>query len=54
MTKLDKYDDEWIKMADNRTYTAYMYNEPLAEKIYQGLPRAPELFKQLAEVLKEK
>jgi len=51
---LIEYDETWIKLADDRNYTAHTYRETLAEKIYSELPKAREAFKKLAASLTEK
>lgn len=50
---LIEYDEIWMKMVDERNYTAHVYKESLAEKIYAELPKALEAFKQLNEALKK-
>ncbi|MBI2097522.1 MAG: nucleotidyltransferase substrate binding protein [Candidatus Vogelbacteria bacterium] len=47
------YNDHWLKLADWRNATAHMYNESLADELYQELPKALEKFKVLIQKLKE-
>mgnify|MGYP001575611545 FL=1 len=48
---LIEYDEIWMKMVDERNYTAHVYKEVLAERIYKELPEALSAFKKLAEAL---
>ena len=50
---LIEYDVEWLKLADYRNYTAHTYREELAEKVYQELPAALEMFRKLHAVLEQ-
>lgn len=45
--------DYWIEMTDLRNQTVHTYSEKMAEKVYQELPRAVILFKELSEKVKE-
>ncbi len=47
------YDEIWIKIADDRNYTAHTYKELLAEKIYAELPQAFEVFQKIKESLEK-
>ena len=46
------YDDYWIKIIDFRNQTAHLYNEALADKIYDELPKVLEYLKILYNSLK--
>jgi len=46
------YDDYWIKIIDFRNQTAHLYNEALADKIYDELPKVLEFLKILYNSLK--
>jgi len=50
-TGLLAYDDIWVKLADDRNYTAHVYKEVLAERIYQTLPQALVAFQKLARAI---
>lgn len=50
---LISYDDYWLKLVDDRNYTAHTYNEILAEKIYKDLPDAYSRFQKLIEALEK-
>lgn len=46
-----EYDEVWIRLADDRNYTAHTYREALAEKIYQEFPHALAEFQKLRAAL---
>lgn len=48
-----EYEQDWNKMADDRNATSHMYNESLADEVYQKLPRYLRLFQSLLEQLKK-
>lgn len=48
---LIEYNEEWLKLADDRNYTAHTYREALAEKIYQKLPQALAMFRAFGAAL---
>ena len=50
---LIEYDDQWLALVDMRNETVHTYNEEVAEKIYNELPRALELFNKLLAVLRK-
>ena len=50
---LIEYDELWMKMVDDRNYTAHVYKEALAERIYAALPSTLGAFPKLADALKE-
>jgi nucleotidyltransferase substrate binding protein (TIGR01987 family) len=45
------HDENWLRMSRERNYTAHIYREALAEKIYTDLPRALIAFKKLKNAL---
>ncbi len=45
--KLIDYDEQWLKMIDDRNLTAHLYKEEYANKIYSQLPNYLKLFKKL-------
>lgn len=47
------YDTEWLKMTEDRNYTAHTYKELLAEKVYNDLPSVLSAFKKLLVTLGE-
>ncbi len=47
------YDEVWTKLADDRNYTAHVYKEALAEKIYKELPEALTAFQKLLPALEK-
>lgn len=51
--KLIDYQDEWLKIIDDRNLTTHLYNEASADEVYERLPSYVELFKELAEKLSE-
>lgn len=48
-----EYDEKWIEIASDRNYTAHIYKEALAEKIFARLPDALAAFQKLSVVLKK-
>jgi nucleotidyltransferase substrate binding protein (TIGR01987 family) len=50
---LIEYDEEWLKLADDRNLTAHTYREELAEKVYGDLPVALDLFRKLRSALQK-
>ena len=44
---LIEHNVSWIKLADDRNYTAHIYRETLAERIYRKLPEALRTFQIL-------
>ena len=45
------YDEGWLGLISDRNYTAHMYKESLAEKIYAELPQKLILFQKLKKAL---
>lgn len=45
------YDEYWIELTSIRNYTVHTYKETLAEKVYQGLPKALVAFQKLEEAI---
>lgn len=45
------YNDEWLDLVDKRNETVHTYNEEKAEQIFLILPRAAELFQELAQAM---
>lgn len=41
------YNDQWLRLLDDRNYTAHVYREVLAEKVYADLPNALQAFETL-------
>ncbi|MBU6414641.1 HI0074 family nucleotidyltransferase substrate-binding subunit [Patescibacteria group bacterium] len=48
---LIEYDEIWMKLVDERNYTAHTYKEAFAENIYQKLPQALAAFQKLRAAL---
>ncbi|MEK7173630.1 MAG: HI0074 family nucleotidyltransferase substrate-binding subunit [Patescibacteria group bacterium] len=48
---LIEYDEQWLRLLDDRNYTAHIYKEILAEKVYADLPNALQAFKILHDAL---
>lgn len=44
-------DPTWLDMADTRNMTSHIYNEAMAEKVYEDLPQYLPLIKKLIEEL---
>jgi nucleotidyltransferase substrate binding protein (TIGR01987 family) len=51
---LIEYDADWLTLVDLRNETAHIYNEEIAEKIYQYLPKAANLFDSLLDIISKK
>lgn len=49
--KVIDYEDEWLKMLDDRNTTAHIYAQVYAEQIYGRLKRYLELFEALTDRL---
>ncbi|MBU1262208.1 nucleotidyltransferase substrate binding protein [bacterium] len=47
------YNEEWLKMIDDRNLTAHIYKEEYAEKVYLRLPNYTGLFNKLLLHLKK-
>lgn len=47
------YDDKWLRLLDDRNYTAHVYKEILAEKVYADLPNALQAFQTLQRSLEQ-
>jgi len=47
------YDDLWLELVDMRNLTVHTYQEKIAEEIYQILPQALKLFRQLASKIEK-
>ncbi|MEK7376158.1 MAG: HI0074 family nucleotidyltransferase substrate-binding subunit [Candidatus Margulisiibacteriota bacterium] len=45
------YDEDWIKLVDERNKTAHMYDEKTAEEVYSVFPSAAKLFRKLLDRL---
>ncbi|TSC79081.1 MAG: nucleotidyltransferase substrate binding protein [Parcubacteria group bacterium Gr01-1014_29] len=45
------YDEQWLRLIDDRNYTAHTYKEVLAEKVYADLPNALQAFQTLQRAL---
>jgi len=45
--KTIEYDNFWMQMTDKRNKTAHIYNEKMAEEVYEILPKALVYFKTL-------
>lgn len=43
------YDEDWITMVNDRNVAAHLYAEPIADNLYQKLPKYLQLFKKLIE-----
>lgn len=41
------YDEKWLKSIEDRNTTSHLYNEKLADQVYQRLPEYRSLFKSL-------
>lgn len=48
-----EYEDDWIKMADDRNFIAHLYKEEWADAIYQRLPGYLRLIQDLLAKFKE-
>lgn len=48
---LIEYDESWIKLIDARNMTAHMYNEKMADDIYNKLNDALGLFEKLKNAI---
>jgi nucleotidyltransferase substrate binding protein (TIGR01987 family) len=46
-----KNDPRWLDMVDTRNQTSHIYNEAMAEKVYQQLPAYLPLFNDLLKAL---
>lgn len=46
---LIEYDEDWIELINARNMTAHMYNEKMADDIYNKLKDAPVLFEKLKD-----
>ncbi|MFW6132133.1 MAG: HI0074 family nucleotidyltransferase substrate-binding subunit [Candidatus Aminicenantaceae bacterium] len=51
--KLIPYDENWLKMLNDRNLTVHIYKEKYAEHVYSRLPQYVDMFKQLAKKLSE-
>ena len=51
---LIKYNNKWMEIADMRNQTAHVYNEKMAQKIYDKLPGALKLFEELIFNIEQK
>ena len=51
--KLIDYDNQWIKMIDDRNLSTHLYNEDCADGIYDKLGDYLKMFKQLLKKLKD-
>lgn len=49
---LIEYEDTWIDLVDKRNETVHTYKQEIAEKVYNALPKAVSLFRQLLNKLK--
>ncbi|MCM8779500.1 MAG: nucleotidyltransferase substrate binding protein [Candidatus Omnitrophica bacterium] len=47
--KLITYNENWIKMIEDRNLTTHLYKEELADEVYQRLPIYLKLFKELKD-----
>ena len=47
------YDEYWLELTDTRNLAVHIYQEELAEEIYQKLPKALGYFQQLSSRLRE-
>lgn len=47
------YDEKWLKSIEDRNTTSHLYNEKLADQVYQRLPEYKELFKSLLSRLEK-
>ncbi|MDP2950949.1 MAG: HI0074 family nucleotidyltransferase substrate-binding subunit [bacterium] len=47
-----EHEEFWLKVTDDRNYTAHTYKEVFAEKIYSNLPNALLNFQELFKALK--
>ena len=50
---LIEYENFWLEITSERNYTAHIYKEQLAEKIYSGLPDVLKRFQKLLEKIKQ-
>lgn len=50
--KMIEYSDFWVEIAKLRNETAHTYNEKIAEKIYEQLPKTLDYFKNLISAFK--
>jgi nucleotidyltransferase substrate binding protein (TIGR01987 family) len=47
------YDEKWLKSIEDRNTTSHLYNEKLADQVYQRLPEYRSLFKSLLSRLEK-
>jgi nucleotidyltransferase substrate binding protein (TIGR01987 family) len=47
------YDEDWLKMLEDRNLTVHMYKEKYAEEVFSRLPLYVGLFKELSQNLSE-
>jgi nucleotidyltransferase substrate binding protein (TIGR01987 family) len=47
------YDEKWLKSIEDRNTTSHLYNEKLADQVYQRLPEYKALFKSLLSRLEK-
>lgn len=51
--KLIDYNEEWLKMIDDRSLTTHLYHEEYADHVYSKLPDYLRLFKELFSSIKK-
>lgn len=51
--ELIEYDEFWLELTDYRNRTAHVYNEKMAEEIYEIIPKSLTYFQKLLQSLKE-
>lgn len=48
------YDEYWIELTNLRNQSTHLYNEKMAEEIYEKLPEALKYFEELFRLINEK